>query len=71
MEKQNKNTVPKALKGGQREPGKKEALKNIRIEVNAFGQIVKDFQVEDINQFLDETVPDKKFVTEEGDEPAL
>ncbi|MCC6282413.1 MAG: hypothetical protein IT262_17550 [Saprospiraceae bacterium] len=38
-----------------------KALKNIEIRVNALGQIEKDFNIEDINAFLNKNVPDKKF----------
>jgi hypothetical protein len=43
---------------------KEKALKNIEIRVNSLGQIEKDFNIDDINSFLNQTVPDKKF--EEG-----
>ena len=35
-------------------------LKNIKIKVNEFGQIVKDIPTEHLNAFLDDNVPDKK-----------
>jgi hypothetical protein len=38
-----------------------KALKNIEIRVNALGQIEKDFNIDDINAFLNKNVPDKKF----------
>jgi len=37
----------------------------IDIKVNAFGQIEKNFDVEQINLFLNENVPDKKLSGEE------
>lgn len=70
MDKQNKTTVPKALKKPTQDPQTKEALKGMSITINEFGQIVRDYKIDDINKFLDETVPDKKFVDEEGDQQA-
>ncbi len=40
-----------------------EKLKKMKIRVNEFGQIIKDFDTEEINAFLDEHVKDKKFET--------
>jgi hypothetical protein len=40
---------------------KEKALKNIEIRVNSLGQIEKDFNIDDINTFLNQNVPDKKF----------
>ena len=42
-----------------------EDLKKMNIRVNEFGQIVKDYDVDDINAFLNEKVQDKKL----NDEP--
>lgn len=39
-------------------------LKDISYRINEFGEIVRDVKTEDINAFLDETVPDKKFTEE-------
>jgi hypothetical protein len=36
-------------------------LKKVNLYVDEFGQIVKDVKTEDLNTFLDEKVPDKKF----------
>jgi hypothetical protein len=36
-------------------------LKAISYRVNEFGEIVRDVKTEDINAYLDENVPDKKF----------
>lgn len=42
--------------------GKKEkALKDLEIRVNTLGQIEKDFNIDEINAFLNKNVPDKKF----------
>lgn len=41
-------------------PAQKE-LKKISLHVNEFGEIVRDVKTEEINTFLDEHVPDKKF----------
>lgn len=40
---------------------KEKPLKNLDIRVNTLGQIEKDFNIDDINAFLNENVPDKKF----------
>ena len=44
-------------------------LKKVSLHVNEFGEIVRDVNMDDINAFLDETVPDKKFL--ESDEAML
>ena len=41
-----------------------EDLKKMNIRVNEFGQIIKDYDVDDINAFLDENVQDKKMSDE-------
>ena len=41
-------------------PEKKD-LQKISLHVNEFGEIVRDVKTDDINAFLDENVPDKKF----------
>ena len=64
MAKQNKPSVPKVLKKSVQGPETKEALKGLRITVNEFGEIVRDYNIDDINKFLDETVPDKKLTLE-------
>lgn len=40
-------------------------LEEIDIQVNEFGQIVKNFDIDKINTFLNENVPDKKFTSED------
>jgi hypothetical protein len=37
-----------------------EDLKKMNIRVNEFGQIIKDYDVDEINAFLNEKVQDKK-----------
>lgn len=37
----------------------------IDIQVNELGQIVRNFDIDEINSFLNEHVPDKKFTEEE------
>lgn len=47
----------------KKQPDKSEkgkAIKDIYIHVDAFGQIVRDVRLEDINAFLNDHVPDKK-----------
>lgn len=61
MDKPSKSPTPKALKKPTQGPETKEALKGLRITVNEFGEIVRDYNIDDINKFLDENVPDKKF----------
>lgn len=39
-------------------------LKKVSLHINAFGEIVRDIKTEDINTFLDQNVPDKKFLEE-------
>jgi len=36
-------------------------LKTVSLHVNEFGEIVRDVKTDDINEFLNENVPDKKF----------
>jgi hypothetical protein len=50
-------------KSPDRKPASKpteEDLKKMNIRINAFGEIVKEYDVEDINAFLNEKVQDKK-----------
>ena len=44
-------------------------IKNVRLHVNAFGEIVRDVKTDDLNAFLDETVPDKKLSESEDIPP--
>lgn len=58
-----------AKKSKPKAPGKPEAkagkeLKDIDIRVNEFGEIVKDYNIDTINTFLKERVPDKKLLEE-------
>lgn len=46
-----------------------EKLSGMNIHVNEFGEIIKDYNVDDINAFLNEKVKDKKF-TQPDDSPA-
>ena len=58
------------LKNADVEPLKPDAapeLKKISLKVNEFGEIVRDVKMEQINAFLDQNVPDKKFTEEEKD----
>ena len=48
---------------------KDKPIKEIDMHINEFGQIVRDIKLEDINAFLNENVPDKKF--EESDDAVL
>lgn len=55
MSKDNKNS---ALENDGEKSDK--PLKNLHISINEFGQIVKDVPTEEINDFLNKEVPDKK-----------
>jgi hypothetical protein len=39
----------------------KDELKSIKIKVNQYGEIIKDVNIDQINAFLNDHVPDKKF----------
>lgn len=54
--------APKSVK-----PKTHERLAGMNIRVNEFGEIIRDYDVDDINAFLNETVKDKKFAS--NDEP--
>ena len=59
MAKRNKPKPPPPLKSrSEKKPSK---LNDIDIQVNELGQIVRNFDIDKINQFLNENVPDKKF----------
>jgi len=47
----------KPLKG---EPEVNEAIKGFDIRINEFGEIVSNFEIERIKEFLDERIEDKK-----------
>jgi hypothetical protein len=54
-----------AKKNKPKAPGKpvakeRKELKDMDIRVNEFGEIVKDYNIDAINSFLKERVPDKK-----------
>ena len=44
----------------EKDPEVHEELKGFNIEINEFGEIVTSFEVEKLNEFLDENVDDKK-----------
>ena len=44
--------------------GEATELKKVSIHINSFGEIVRDVKTDDINAFLNEHVPDKKFTEE-------
>lgn len=43
-------------------------INEINLYVNEFGNVVRDVELEEINKFLDENVPDKK-IEESTDKP--
>ena len=51
----------------QESPPKDPTLKEISMHINEFGQIVRDVQLDDINAFLNENVPDKKLDESENE----
>jgi len=53
-----KRNKPKPPPKPEKKPGK---LNEIDIQVNELGQIERNFDIDKINQFLNENVPDKKF----------
>lgn len=50
-------------------PAANKALRQLDVKIDEFGQIVRNVNLEQINEFLDETVPDKKLETNEAAEP--
>lgn len=57
MAKRNKPKPPPPEKS----PKQTSGLPEINIQVNELGQIERNFDIDRINQFLNENVPDKKF----------
>ncbi len=57
MAKRNKPKPPPPDK----KPKQASGLPEINIQVNELGQIERNFDIDRINQFLNEHVPDKKF----------
>lgn len=53
-----KRNKPKPPPKAEKKPSK---LNEIDIQVNTLGQIERNFDIDKINQFLNENVPDKKF----------
>ncbi|MFT4666294.1 MAG: hypothetical protein ACI8YQ_003730 [Polaribacter sp.] len=50
-----------------KKPKVHEELDGFEMKINSFGEITSNFEVDKINEFLNENVPDKKFT--EKDEP--
>lgn len=62
-----KRNKPKPSSPPQSSSGKKSPqLNDIDIQVNELGQIERNFDIDKINQFLNENVPDKKFTDDTG-----
>lgn len=55
----------KTKKSASAKPAVHRDLKNMDIHINEFGEIVRNYAVEDINTFLDGKVKDKKLKTDE------
>jgi hypothetical protein len=53
-----RNNKPQPPPKPEKKPPK---LNEIDIQVNELGQIERNFDIDKINQFLNENVPDKKF----------
>lgn len=49
-------------------PDVHEDLKGFDIRINEFGEIISNFEIEDLNDFLNENVMDKKLTK---DQPSL
>jgi len=47
-------------KNNQPEKKKNDSLKGFDIKVNEFGEIITSHKIDEINEFLDENVKDKK-----------
>ncbi|MBK8556471.1 MAG: hypothetical protein IPL65_12225 [Lewinellaceae bacterium] len=54
-DKKNKPEEPESQEGAA-----EQKMPKIDIRVNAFGEIVKDYDIEQINRYLDEHTEDKK-----------
>lgn len=50
-----------------KKPKVHEELDGFEMKINTFGEITSNFEVDKINEFLNENVPDKKFT--DKDEP--
>lgn len=62
-----KRNKPKSSPPSNSASGKKSPqLNDIDIQVNQLGQIERNFDIDKINQFLNENVPDKKFNNDES-----
>jgi hypothetical protein len=59
--------MPKKMKQ-KGKPAVHEELEGFDIKVNEFGEIVGNFNVEELNKFLNEKVDDKKLSKPEGEE---
>lgn len=65
--KRSKPNPSPAVESAEKQASENHDIKKIALRVDAFGQIVRDVKTEEINSFLDEHVPDKKFAEEETD----
>lgn len=52
----------------KKKPAVHRELKGFNIRINEFGEIISSFEVEKLNEFLDEKVEDKKLSTQKEDE---
>ena len=52
-------------KSDKQKPSVHKQLKNLDIQVNEMGQIVKNYDVDELNTFLNENVEDKKLDNED------
>lgn len=55
-------------KSNNNKPSVHDGLKDLDIRVNEMGEIVRGFDVDDLNKFLDENVKDKKLEQESADD---
>jgi len=44
----------------EEDPAESEPVQGLNIQINAFGELIKNMPVEEINRFLDDRLEDKK-----------
>jgi len=54
----------------EKKPKVHDELEGFEMKINTFGEITSNFEVDKINDFLDENVPDKKFSDKEEPLPS-
>ncbi len=59
--------MPKKMKK-QGKPAVHDELSGFDIKINSFGEMQTNFEIDKLNEFLDENVEDKKLTNREGAE---